>query len=373
MTSSVPRTARISVIGGGPGGLTCARILQRHGLTVTVYDRDAGPDSRNQGGSLDLHADDGQIALREAGLLDEFFALSRPEGQESRQIGPDGVIRDRQTPEPGDRFKPEIDRGVLRTMLLDSLVPGTVRWGAALTQVTGPDDGPRTLHFADGSTTETDLVIGADGAFSKVRAAVSPVVPRYCGISFLESWFDDVDTRHPEIAELVGQGLAMAADGRRALVGQRNGGGHLRVYVVQRVPVDWLAAAGLTGTEAVREHLLREYAGWSPLMRRLITDNDGPYIDRPIFVLPTPYAWPHVPTVTLLGDAAHVLPPVGVGVNLAMLDASDLALALARSATIDEALRAYHDIMIPRATGIAEFAEHSAGFLLDDDPAPIPS
>ncbi|GAA2797676.1 FAD-dependent oxidoreductase [Nonomuraea dietziae] len=129
MTSSAPDRARISIIGAGPGGLTCARILQRRGLAVTVHDRDSGPNARDQGGTLDLHADSGQRALREADLLEEFFALARPEGQEMRQMNPAGEILFHHVPEDGELFKPEINRGDLRDLLLGSLQPGTVQWG----------------------------------------------------------------------------------------------------------------------------------------------------------------------------------------------------------------------------------------------------
>jgi 2-polyprenyl-6-methoxyphenol hydroxylase-like FAD-dependent oxidoreductase len=128
MNSPAPAAARIAVVGGGPGGLTCARILQRHGLAVTVYDRENGPDARDQGGTLDLHAEDGQVALREAGLLEDFFRLARPEGQEMRELDTAGKILRHHVPEPDERFKPEIDRGQLRDLLLGSLQPGTVRW-----------------------------------------------------------------------------------------------------------------------------------------------------------------------------------------------------------------------------------------------------
>src|ERR1700761_4779743 len=101
MTSPAPAGARISIVGAGPGGLTCARVLQRHGLAVTVYDRDSGPAARNQGGTLDLHADDGQVALREAGLLEEFFRLARPEGQEMRELDSAGAILLHHVPEAG--------------------------------------------------------------------------------------------------------------------------------------------------------------------------------------------------------------------------------------------------------------------------------
>ncbi|HEY9372698.1 NAD(P)/FAD-dependent oxidoreductase [Streptomyces sp.] len=369
MNSVAPAQARISIIGAGPGGLTCARILQRRGVAVTVYDRDPGPEARNQGGTLDLHADNGQIALREAGLLDEFFELARPEGQEMRQMDPTGTITFHKVPEADELFKPEIDRGQLRDLLLDSLQPGTVHWGQALGRITGPADGPRQLHFTDGTTIETDLVIGADGAFSRVRPAVSPASPEYTGVSFLEARFSDVENRHPDIAELVGLGGAAAADGDRGLFAQRNSGNHIRVYIIQRVPVDWISASGLTidDTDAIRALLLDRYAHWSPRMRQMITDNDGPYVDRPIFALPVPHTWEHNPTVTLLGDAAHLMPPLGVGVNLAMLDAGELALALADSATVDDAIRAYEETMLPRSTETAKILEGGAEHLLSPD------
>ncbi|MFF7975710.1 FAD-dependent monooxygenase [Streptomyces sp. NPDC007905] len=361
--------SRIAIIGAGPGGLTCARILQQHGITATIHDRDAGPDVRNQGGTLDLHADNGQIALREAGLLDEFFQLARPEGQEMRQMDPAGTILFHHVPEEGERFKPEIDRGQLRALLLNSLKPGTVRWGHTLQTISGPSEGPRQLHFTDGTTTEADLVIGADGAWSKVRRALSPAVPQYSGVSFLEAWFDDVDSRHPDIADLVGQGGAAAADGDRGLFAQRNSGDHIRVYVIQRVPADWIAASGLSpeDTDGIRALLLERYGHWSPRMRKLIADNDGLYVDRPIFALPVPHTWEHNPTMTLLGDAAHLMPPLGVGVNLAMLDACELALAIAQHGTVLDAIHAYEKTLLPRSTEMARLLDCAAEELLSTE------
>lgn len=367
MHSPAPAVAGISVIGAGPGGLTCARILQKHGIPVTVYDREPHPAARDQGGTLDLHADDGQLALREAGLLDEFYRLARPEAQEMRQLDTTGRIVKEHVPAEGELAKPEIDRGQLRGLLLNSLEPGTVRWGRGLDRVAGPADGPRTLHFTDGTTVETGLVIGADGAFSRVRPAVSPAVPHYTGYGFLEAWFQDVDDAHPEVAALVGPGSATAADGDRALFAQRGSGDHIRVYIIQRLPADWITASGLGAddTAGIRRRLLDVFSDWSPPLLRLLADNDGPYVDRPLFALPTPYAWDPSATVTLLGDAAHLMPPLGVGANLAMLDACELALALAGSATVRDAVIGYEKPMLSRAMDAARALEHGVEGLLE--------
>ncbi|WP_033217430.1 FAD-dependent oxidoreductase [Kitasatospora phosalacinea] len=371
MPTTPASTPRIAVIGAGPGGLTCARILQRHGIAVTVHDRDPGPDTRDQGGTLDLHEDNGQLALREAGLLDDFLRLARPEGQEMRQLdATTGEIGFHHVPEDGERFKPEIDRGRLRGLLLGSLAPGTVRWGRTLRSVEGPAAGPRRLHFTDGTVIEADLVIGADGAWSKVRRALSPATPQYTGISFLEAWFHDVDDRHPDLAALVGPGSTAAADGERCLFAQRNGDDHIRAYVIQRVPADWITAAGLTArdTDGIRALLLDRFRHWAPALRRLLTDNDGRYVDRPIHALPVPHTWEHDGAVTLLGDAAHLMPPLGVGVNLALLDACELALALASHDTVADAVRAYERTMLPRSAEMQRLLDGAAEGLLSDEP-----
>lgn len=175
---------RIAVVGSGPAGLTFARVLHRHGHPVTVLERDPARDARPPGGTLDLREGMGQLALDKAGLLAEFQALSRPEGQAMRILDTDGaVLRDWQ-PGPDDRANPEIDRGQLRDLLLGPL---DVRWGRGVTQVVPGTRHGVLVHFADGRQETFDLVVGADGAWSRIRPAVSPAAPHYTGVTCVET------------------------------------------------------------------------------------------------------------------------------------------------------------------------------------------
>ncbi|GAB7032420.1 NAD(P)/FAD-dependent oxidoreductase [Streptomyces sp. NPDC021749] len=359
-------TPRIAVIGAGPGGLVCASVLQQHGVPVTVFERESDPHSRSQGGTLDIHEDTGQVALRAAGLFDRFLALSRPEGQQWRLYDRHATLIRHDRAGQGDLSRPEIDRGQLRTLLLDSLAPGTVRWGHGAKAVTPLPDGTALLHQQDGRVEEFDLVIGADGAWSRVRPALSDAVPTYAGVSMVEIHFDDVDRRHPGIARLVGAGTMSAKAGRRSLVLQRNSNGHVRGYAFFRGPQDWHAGLDLADTEAVRARLLAQYEGWDEGLLDILRDNEGGFINRPMVVLPVPHTWRRVPGITLLGDAAHLMPPVGVGANLALLDGAELAQAVIGHSTLGEALDAYESVMLPRAAENAKTAQQMLTSLMPD-------
>ncbi|GGO96515.1 FAD-dependent oxidoreductase [Wenjunlia tyrosinilytica] len=362
----------IAIVGAGPGGLTCARVLQRHGIDVTVYDMDANRGAREQGGTLDMHPDSGQLALKAAGLMDQFTALARPEGEQMRLVDSDGTVLfdnasrliDGADGGHRDGGSPEIDRGRLRGLLVDSLAPGTIRWDRKLTHAEPLGGGAHRLHFADGATAETGLVIGADGAWSKVRRLVSSAVPGYTGVTFVEAGLDDAGTRHPRLAELTGNGTLMALRDNRGLVAQRNSHEHIRIYIGMRTDEHWYDRAGvdLADTTAVRDALLKEFTGWSPDLIGLITETDRGYVNRPLYAMPVPHTWEHTPGVTILGDAAHLMSPFsGMGANLAMLDGADLAQAIAAEPGVDEAIHAYEAVMLPRSAEAAAGAAEGLG------------
>ncbi|MGC4983398.1 FAD-dependent oxidoreductase [Streptomyces sp. DT193] len=342
---------RIAVIGAGPAGLLCARVLQRHGIEVTVYESDTAAGFRERGGIVDLHAGLGQRALREAGLTAELHAAASPSEPGIRMLTPQGELVVDDEPDGPDEGAPSvIDRDRLHALLAASLEPGTVRWGHRLLSATPDGDGTHRLEFDDGSAAETDLVIGADGAWSTVRPLLSAATPVHSGVTFVEAWFHDVDRDHPAVAELVGSGQMFATGDGKGLIGRRYGE-HIRARIVLSEEPGRRRTAGIApaGTAAVRAELLKRFAGYHERLRVLITDNDGPYVHRPVYVLPQPHTWPRTPGVTLLGDAAHLGSPFrGDGTGHAMLDGAELARFLARPDDLDRAVAAYETAMRAR-------------------------
>jgi 2-polyprenyl-6-methoxyphenol hydroxylase-like FAD-dependent oxidoreductase len=354
------KTPRIAIIGAGPGGLTLARILQTRTIPTTVFERESHPDERPQGGTLDLHPESGQVAVHMAGLDAEFRAIARYEDQGMRLLNKDGQVlfEDEQLEEAGNR--PEVDRTELRAMLLNSLAPGVVRWGCNLRSMRQTDDGVYELLFENGLTETFDLVVGADGAWSRVRPLLSNATPVYAGVTFIEAGLDDVDQQHPAVAQLVGHGGMFALSNNKGLIAQRNGHAHIRVYAGMRVPENWETSNGFDAgnPQAARSWLLDQFAEYDQSLLALIHECNDRFVLRQLYMLPIGHRWDFRVGVTLLGDAAHLMSPFsGEGANLAMLDAADLARAISEASTLEEAVRTYEAPMFARAELAARGAD----------------
>jgi 2-polyprenyl-6-methoxyphenol hydroxylase-like FAD-dependent oxidoreductase len=341
----------IAIVGAGLSGLVCARILQEHGLDATVYELDADPSVRRQGGSLDIHEDSGQIALREAGLYEEFRRHTHPLGESLRVLDKTGRVFIDHAPPGGEGGRPEIDRTVLRELLIGALDPGRIVWGAKVASVSAGE-----LTFADGGRASADVIIGADGTWSRVRPLLSDARPQYTGITYVELHLPEVRGRHRRAAEVVGPGMIFALSDNKAILG--HGGEHIDLGVSLRVPQDWITTRGVdwSDADAVRAALLEDFADWSPELKDLIRDCDDTIVARQIFALPIGHSWARTPGVTLIGDAAHVMSPfAGEGANLALLDGAELALALVRHGDdVEAALGEHEAAMFPRAAASAE-------------------
>ncbi|MGW2099701.1 FAD-dependent oxidoreductase [Streptomyces olivaceoviridis] len=351
-------TPDVTIIGAGLAGLTLARVLHVHGIPATVYEAEASPMARAQGGMLDIHDYNGQLALRAAGLTDEFRSLVLEGRQATRILDRDGTVLFEEA-DDGTGGRPEVQRGELRRILLDSLPAGTVRWGHKVSGVRPVGGGRHEVAFTDGTVVVTSLLVGADGAWSRVRPLLSDAVPEYTGRSFVETYLFDSDTRHPAASKAVGGGSLFALAPGKGIQAHRERDDTLHTYVALTEPRDWFAAIDFTDATAAAARISREFDGWAPELTALITDSDTPLVPRPLYALPIGHRWDRVPGVTLLGDAAHLAAPNGEGANLAMYDGAELGRALAaHPGDTEAALAEYEQAMFPRgAEAAAEGAQ----------------
>lgn len=351
-------TNAITIVGAGLGGLTLARVLHVHGISSTVYDADASEHARTQGGQLDLHEHNGQAALEIAGLTEQFHAIINPGGAAMRVLDQDGTVLG-EAPDDGSMQKPEALRGEIRRILLESLPTGTVQWGKKCVAITPLAEGRHELAFQDGSTVQTDILVGADGAWSKVRHLLSDQTPEYASMSYVETYLQDVEQRHPAAARTVGDGALYALIPGKGFLAHREPNDVIHTYAVLSRPLEWFADIDFMNADTARSRIATEFDGWAPELTALIADSDTPPVLRSIHQLPDRHRWPRTAGVTLLGDAAHVTVPGGEGANLAMLDGAELGQAIATHPDLEAALSAYETQMFPRAEAEAIAAHES--------------
>ncbi|WP_187278580.1 NAD(P)/FAD-dependent oxidoreductase [Methylobacterium sp. WL64] len=321
----------VAIVGAGPAGTTLALLLHQRGFDVRVFERDASPDARPQGGSLDLRPDSGQRAIRAAGLADAFARRSRDDAKAFRMIGADGQEMPGEGQETHEDAGPEIDRGDLRAMLIEALPDGMVAWDHRIEGLDRHRDGRWLMRIAGQEPVVADLVIGADGSGSCVRAALTDVEPIYTGITMVAAYIRPELRRGSHLSDVLGEGSVMFAGGEKTIFVQRCARDVILLYYSMAVPQDWPRCAGfdLSDVDAVMRAVREAYCDWSPEVLDMLTEVDDHFQHWPTSAMPPDHRWDTRPGLTMLGDASHTMPPfTGKGVNLALLDALDLADAL---------------------------------------------
>jgi 2-polyprenyl-6-methoxyphenol hydroxylase-like FAD-dependent oxidoreductase len=353
---------KIAIIGGGPGGLTLARLLQIKGAEVKVFERDSSQAARVQGAIVDLHYDSGLKVIEAAGLMDAFKANYMPDADKYRLVDPKGnILLDEGNKGDGvtfghENFRPEIDRGALRDILIGALLPETVVWDSQLVRMEEVDN-CWELQFKNGSGATADVVIGADGYRSKIRPYLTDIKSLYSGATIIQGEIDHPEVDCPGIYQLINSANLLAMGSGKTISIQPRGDCGITFYAASMCPENWIQTSGINFNDAqdVYAYLVEFYQDWNPIFFSLFRACSH-FVARPLNYMPVEQRWETKGNITLLGDAAHLMPPNGEGVNLAMLDALALSECLTNTQYRDlqAALVAYENTMVSRAANLLE-------------------
>lgn len=345
---------KVAIIGAGPVGLTFARLLQQKGVTVTVYERDENSNARIWGGTLDLHKSSGQEALKNAGLLESYYAAAIPMG--IIMADEQGKILFTKKTTLENRYdNPEINRNDLRKILLNSLTSGTVIWDSKLTNLE-EQSGKWLLHFENKPDATADVVIGANGGMSKVRKYVLDTETEDTGTFIIQGDVPQPEKNCPEFYKLCDGNRLMTAFGGNLLVANPYNNGALTYGVIFKKPEEWIHNNQLNfqDTESISTFLSGRFSQWDERFRQLFRSTSF-FVGLPTKKLPLKKPWKsdrQLP-ITLIGDAAHLMPPfAGQGVNTGLVDALTLSenLTNGQFETIATAISDYEQKMFVYAT-----------------------
>jgi 2-polyprenyl-6-methoxyphenol hydroxylase-like FAD-dependent oxidoreductase len=313
---------QVAIVGGGPGGLTLARLLQQNGVSVKVYERDADRYFRQQGATLDLHYDSGLKALRAAGLMEEFKKSYRP-GAERVTITNHNALaqyseaEDEPLVDLDSKYaRPEIDRGPLRDLLINSLDENTIVWDAKFLELKENGEG-WDLTFDNGLKTYADLVIAADGANTKIRKYLTDIERIYSDSTIVEGNIYNAAINAPKLWSLTKGGKIFALGQGKNIILSAKGEGSLSFYTITRETEQWAHFPGVDFNikNEVFDWFKKRFSDWSVDWHEIFESDDSYFVQRPQYYFPTNQSWQSLSNLTLLGDAAHQTPPSGDGVN----------------------------------------------------------
>ncbi|MEO6082346.1 MAG: NAD(P)/FAD-dependent oxidoreductase [Umezawaea sp.] len=369
----MPSTARVLIAGGGVGGLALAQALHHGGLDVAVYERDATPETRNQG--YRIHIDqNGNAALRSC-LPAEVLDLVRRTSGVNGDLVAGYTHRLEQTAEqtfPGiaDDEITNVDRNAFRQGLLTGLAD-RVHFGRTVAAYRITDSGRVRVEFAEGGGDEGDLLVGADGVGSAVRGQLLP----HATVKTLDHrcLYGRMTAADVDVPEDFRRGLCWVTDEEGCGAGfapvrfrsrPEGASDYLMTTLVASVERLGVPDGELFSLppEGLWKITVEATADWHPALRELFARAD-PDTFFPIAIRAGERVdpWRSGP-VTLLGDAIHTMPPAGgVGANTALRDSATLARELLSDRPLVDAVAAYERVMLPRGFDTVESSLRMAG------------
>ncbi|KAH8803564.1 hypothetical protein F5884DRAFT_681956 [Xylogone sp. PMI_703] len=326
---------KIAIIGAGISGLALAKALDIGGIPFTIYEKDTSRYSRKQGGLVSLDYDSGERVLRVLGLFEKYEKELVTPGCEVTSRGSEtgelylhhsNLVSNGQLVSSVD--SPLTSRIALRNLLLDSIPVESIKWASKLDTIVSSQD-KYDLKFTDGSVVKrVDLIVGADGAWSKVRSMLTDVKPFYTGLSYMETTFTNIPNAPDDILKHIERGSYFYTGCGACLALQRDGERSIWVYAILEKPESWVKNHGFDLSNmqnAKREFVERDWSKWNEKLKACITESDTELIPRSCYMLPVGTKWEPSPGITLLGDAAHLMTPfAGAGANMALEDGLEL-------------------------------------------------